>query len=128
MMDSLLAYLPQDRRASLATGSTQPAYAIGAALFADISGFTPITEALAHALGARPGAEVLTQQINAVYEALLEAVEFHMGSVVAFAGDAVTCWFDDAGAASSGAGRAVACAHAMQAAMDEFVALPHPAG
>src|SRR5687767_3898401 len=109
-MDSLLAYLPQDRRASLTTGSALPAHAIGAALFADISGFTPLTEALAHALGARRGAEALTRQINAVYEALLEAVELHAGSVVAFAGDAVTCWFDDGDAAGSGAGRAVACA------------------
>src|SRR5215212_11490994 len=128
MMDSLLAYLPQDRRTSLATGNGLPAHAIGAALFADISGFTPITEALAHALGARRGAEALTQQINAVYEALLEAVDLHTGSVVSFAGDAVTCWFDDAGAASSGAGRAVACARAMQVAMEAFTALPHPAG
>jgi predicted ATPase/class 3 adenylate cyclase len=127
-MDSLLAYLPQDRRASFITGHPLPAHTAGAALFADISGFTPITEALAQALGPRRGAEALTQQINAVYEALLEAVDIQAGSVVAFAGDAVTCWFDDGSAAGSGAGRAVVCARAMQQAMDAFAALPHPSG
>ncbi len=127
-MDSLLAYLPQDRRATLTSGVPLPARSAGAALFADISGFTPLTEALARALGPRRGAEALIQQINAVYEPLLEAVEVHVGSIVGFAGDAVTCWFDDAGTPGAGAGRAVACARAMQAAMDGFAALPHPAG
>src|SRR4051812_27330677 len=107
-MDSLLAYLPQDRRATLATDAPLLTHAIGAALFADISGFTSLTEALANALGPRRGAEALTQQINAVYEALLDAVASHAGSVVGFAGDAVTCWFNDAGTPNAGARRAVA--------------------
>lgn len=127
-IDSLLAYLPQDRRATLANGVPLLTNAIGAALFADISGFTSLTEALANVLGPRRGAEALTQQINAVYEALLDAVASNAGSVVGFAGDAVTCWFNDADMSNDGACRAVACARAMQSAMDTFTALPHPAG
>jgi predicted ATPase/class 3 adenylate cyclase len=127
-MYSLFAYLPQDRRLALATGASLPDRSTGAALFADISGFTPLTEVLTQTFGPRRGAEALTQQVNAVYEALLSTVDDHTGSVVGFAGDAVTCWFDDAGAPAAGAQRAVACAQAMQTAMGAFTALAHPAG
>jgi predicted ATPase/class 3 adenylate cyclase len=127
-MHPVLAYLPQDRRIALDTGVSLSDRSTGAALFADISGFTPLTEVLTQTFGPRRGAEALTQQINAVYEALLGTVDDHTGSVVGFAGDAVTCWFDDAGASTAGAQRAVACAQAMQAAMGAFAGLPHPAG
>ena len=46
----------------------------GAALFADIAGFTPLTEALDSALGARCGVKELTRQINRVYEALMPKI------------------------------------------------------
>jgi class 3 adenylate cyclase len=78
----------------------------GAALFADIAGFTPLTEALTQALGPRRGVETLTTQINAVYEALVAAVDRQHGSVIGFAGDSLTCWFDDTGPAAPGAQRA----------------------
>src|SRR4051794_20632246 len=96
LMDALLAYVPQDRRAALATGHPLPDHCTGAALFADISGFTPLTEALTTALGPRRGGEALTDQINAVYAALIAPVDRYGGSVIGFAGDAITCWFDDA--------------------------------
>jgi hypothetical protein len=41
------AYIPGDRRRALAAGGTLPEHVRGAALFADISGFTPLGEALA---------------------------------------------------------------------------------
>jgi class 3 adenylate cyclase len=66
----LVAYLPQDRQRALALGEDLPERTTGVALFADISGFTPLTEALDRALGARRGAEARVQQINQVYEAL----------------------------------------------------------
>ncbi len=81
--------------ARLAAHRTLPAHAYGSALFADISGFTPLTEALARQLGQRRGAEVLTQQLNQVYSALISAVEAANGSVIGFSGDAITCWFDE---------------------------------
>ena len=131
-MDTLLAYLPQDRRAALAAGQALPEHCTGAALVADISGFTPLTEALATALGPRRGGEALTDLINAVYAALIAPVDRQGGSVIGFAGDAITCWFDDAPGGSAvgarGAARAAACARAQQAAMAAFAALPHPAG
>jgi len=38
----------------------------GTVLFADISGFTPLTEALVRTLGPRRGAEELARQLNEV--------------------------------------------------------------
>src|SRR5919199_5721977 len=92
---SLPDYVPQDRRAALARGEPLPDRAHGSALFADISGFTPLTEKLAQQFGARRGTEEFTQRMNLVYDALISAVEQHAGSVVNFAGDAIICWFDD---------------------------------
>ena len=128
MDDNLLAYLPMDRRHAMATGRTLPYTARGAALFADISGFTPLTEALVRELGPQRGAEELTAYINRVYDALIDEIHRWHGSVIAFAGDAVTCWFDDDDSPGLGAPRAVAAAFAMQAAMDAFAAIATPFG
>ncbi|HMA38078.1 MAG TPA: tetratricopeptide repeat protein [Chloroflexia bacterium] len=125
-MDPLLAYLPQDRRAALAAGQDLPERGTGAALFADIAGFTALSEALTAALGPRRGIEALSDQINAVYEALIAAVDAYGGSVIGFAGDAITCWFDDTHGAA--APRAAACALAQQAALRAVTTLPQPAG
>jgi hypothetical protein len=42
-MDKPSAYIPIDRRLALAKGLPLPERADGAVLFADISGFTPLT-------------------------------------------------------------------------------------
>src|SRR5262245_61172403 len=120
MMSNLSAYLPQDRLRALARGETLPDRTTGAALFADISGFTPLTEALGNTLGPRRGAEALTGHLDAVYSALIAEVEHYGGSVIGFAGDAITCWFDEQRSnvqtleRSNVELRAVACALAMQ--------------
>lgn len=44
-------------------------------LFADISGFTHLTEALRESLGARRGSVELIRHLDAVYTALIEEVE-----------------------------------------------------
>ena len=44
--DTGLTYLPIDRRQALARGETLPERTEGAGLFADISGFTALTDAL----------------------------------------------------------------------------------
>ena len=49
--DNPEAYIPRDRRRALAAGVELPDRVHGAALFADISGFTALTEALAEELG-----------------------------------------------------------------------------
>ncbi len=99
-MNLLAAYLPADRLHALAGGTTLPSRARGTVLFADISGFTPLTEALVRTLGARRGAEELARQLNAVYDALIAEVDRYGGSVIGFDGDAITCWFDDTGVGS----------------------------
>jgi class 3 adenylate cyclase len=50
----LEAYIPRDRRRALALGGDLPDRVQGAGLFADISGFTSLTETLANELGPRP--------------------------------------------------------------------------
>lgn len=93
-MDTLSAFIPLDRRHSMAGGEDLPDRTVGAALFADISGFTPLTEALARELGPQRGAEELTNLLNRIYDALIAEVDRFGGSVVMFSGDAITCWFD----------------------------------
>jgi class 3 adenylate cyclase len=84
-------YLPADRLRALATGIPLPTSATGSALFADISGFTPITEKLRQASGARRGAETLAAHLNRVYDVLIAQVDHFGGSTISFAGDAITC-------------------------------------
>lgn len=127
MPANLSAYLPQDRRSALARGESLPNRTTGTALFADISGFTALTERLRHTLGSRRGIETLTSQMNAVYTALITEIERSGGSVISFAGDAVMCWFDakDEGIKTKDeqpltAARAVGCGLAMQTAMSHF--------
>jgi class 3 adenylate cyclase/predicted ATPase len=108
-------YVPQDRLRALARGEELPERAEGAALFADISGFTALTETLCRREGERRGIEALSQRVNAAYDALIGEVERFGGSVIGFAGDAITCWFDASGGAASV--RAAHAARKLQAAM-----------
>jgi hypothetical protein len=52
-MDAISTYIPQDRRQALAAGSPLPERATGAALFAGISGFTPLTEGITNRCSQR---------------------------------------------------------------------------
>ena len=95
----------------------------GAALFADISGFTALTETLADELGPQRGAEELTANLNRVFHALIDELERFGGDVIYFSGDAITCWLDgDDGA------RATACALAMQETMERVGDVVTPGG
>ncbi|MFN2226529.1 MAG: tetratricopeptide repeat protein [Anaerolineae bacterium] len=120
------AYIPADWRLALARDTSLPEYTEGVALFADISGFTPLTEALARALGLRRGAEELPRHLNRVYDALIAEVHGYGGSVVGFSGDAITCWFAEAEGADAAPLRATAAALAMHRAMDGFAAVQVP--
>ena len=95
----------------------------GAALMADISGFTPLMEALARELGRRRGAEELTGHLNRVYDALITELHQYGGCVITFAGDAITCWLD-----GDDGRRATACALAMQQVMSQFTEVVIPSG
>lgn len=63
----------------------------GAVLFADISGFTALSERLA-ARGA-DGVEELTQILNAYFGRLIDIIAAHGGDVVKFAGDALLAFW-----------------------------------
>ena len=124
IVESPNLYVPMDRRQALARGGAPLAERTrGAALFADISGFTPLTASLARELGRRRGAEELTRLLDQVYGALIAEVHRYRGSVVGFSGDAITCWLDgDDGL------RAIACGLAMQEAMTRLETVATPTG
>ncbi len=122
-MESLLAFIPEDRRIALAEGRVLPDRTNGSVLFADISGFTPLTAALAQELGVQRGAEEVLNQINPVYEAIIAELHRYGGSVMGFAGDSITCWLE-----GDDGRKGVACALAMQAAMRPFATVLTPAG
>ena len=134
-MTTLHIYLAQDRLRALARGESLPDRTNGAALFADISGFTALTEALRNTLGPRRGAEELTRRMEAVYSTLIGEIERHGGSVISFAGDSMSCWFDEAGSREEGIGGeelssasalAVACGLSLQRLMRVYAKITLP--
>lgn len=94
-MDSLSPFLPADRLNALAHNRNIPDRAVGTVLFADVSGFTPLTAAFARGLGPQRGAEEMTVHLDRVCGALIAEVHRYRGSVISFSGDAITCWFDE---------------------------------
>ncbi|MCB0036840.1 MAG: AAA family ATPase, partial [Anaerolineales bacterium] len=92
LISALAAYIPRDRVESI----LHPEYTIapdGVALIADISGFTPLTEALTHGLRPDQGAEELTKALDAVFTPLIAEIHTYRGSVLKFGGDALIVWF-----------------------------------
>ena len=120
--DNPEAYISRDRRRALAERVELPDRVQGAALFADISGFTPLTEALADELGPLRGAEELTVRLNLVFHAVISELDRLGGDVISFSGDAITCWLD-----GDDGSRATACAFAMQEAMERISDVVTPA-
>lgn len=96
------------------------ASAQAAVLFADISGFTPMSEALART--GRQGAEEMNQHLNSTFSATIACITAHNGEVAAFGGDAILAFFsqqtDETAAAV--ALRALTCAIEMRQAMESF--------
>jgi class 3 adenylate cyclase/tetratricopeptide (TPR) repeat protein len=117
------AYIARDRRWSLATRTTMPDRVRGAGLFADISGFTPLTEALANELGSQRGSEELTANLDRVFQAVIAEVDAFGGDVIYFSGDAITCWLD-----GDDGQRATAAALAIQETMDRVGTIVTPNG
>lgn len=88
-----------------------------AVLFADVAGFTPMSERLA--LLGPLGTEELAQILNKTFAALIAEVAARGGIVARFSGDALTAFFLRPPDSPPGqtASRALACAQAMQRAM-----------
>lgn len=93
-MTPLHTYLPQDRYHALARGESLPERSRGAVLFVDISGFTQFTEQLTKTLGTRRGAEETRVRLDQLFKHLILKAHKFQGSVISFAGDAMTVWFD----------------------------------
>jgi class 3 adenylate cyclase/tetratricopeptide (TPR) repeat protein len=122
-METLATYIPIDRYRAIVQNKSLPEHTRGAALFVDVSGFTPLTETLLNKLGPRRGAEELTHQLNQVYDALIPKIHAYQGSVITFSGDALICWFDgDDGL------RAVACGLALQHIIERVGTNETPSG
>lgn len=123
-----LAFIPIDRRLALAQGHTLPEQTVGAALLADVSGFSSLTRILLSELGHKPGAEAVLTYINPVYEQLIAVLHRYRGCVIDFVGDAITCWFDESDDLPPAPLRAVACGLAMQMALRPFTHQQTPKG
>jgi class 3 adenylate cyclase/tetratricopeptide (TPR) repeat protein len=85
---------------------------VAAVLFADISGFTVLTERLART--GPGGVEALTELLNDCFGELVELVGEHGGEVVKFAGDALLAIWPANGDNSRVTAWAAQCALAMQ--------------
>ena len=117
------AYIARDRRQALAERRDMPDRVRGAGIFADISGFTPLTEALTSELGSQRGSEELTANLDRVFHAVIAELDAYGGDVIYFSGDAITGWIDgDDGV------RATAAALAIQDAMDRVGTIVTPNG
>ena len=134
LLRTLAAYVPprivratlEETRPTLPARSRVECYP-AAVLFADISGFTPLTEALAQK--GSEGPEELTRLLNGYFERMIAIIETEGGEVVKFSGDALTGVFSaQQENLSIATRRAQQAAEAMQAAMGEFSTMETSAG
>lgn len=124
------AYIPSRLvRAQLADptpGRVSGAFWQGSLLFADLSGFTALSEHLS-VLG-KQGAEEVSAIINRLFDTLVAEVRTQRGGLLKFGGDALTAFFDADVLGSVHAAAATLAALAMQARMQEFASLETRAG
>eukprot|EP01132_Coremiostelium_polycephalum_P002067 gene2067-2553_t len=92
-------------------------------LFADISGFTALTERLG--THGKEGVELLTQNLNRYFEILIKIVKRYGGDIVKFAGDAVLAHWPTNGEILNRVRIACECAIALQKQLHNF---PVPGG
>ncbi len=117
LLDRVIAHLPRHLvQVELAPGEVPAvggAFLDGALLFADISGFTAMSERL-NTLG-KEGAEELIHLVNRYFGAMLEIIFAYGGDLFKFGGDALLAFFpQDSGGSLSG----LRAAWAMQTAME----------
>ncbi|MBA3530739.1 MAG: tetratricopeptide repeat protein [Ardenticatenales bacterium] len=122
-MDDISVYLPMDRRQALVRNETLAQQTTGTVLFAAISNLTPLTNALMEEYGEKRGPEELARQLDYVYDILIAQVNRYRGSVINFAHDSLTCWFD-----KDDGRRATAAGLLMQQEMGKFAALQSMSG
>ena len=95
LLATIIPYLPQpvieQQLDAPQLGQVRGEYWEGSLLFADLSGFTALSESLS-LLGTR-GAEEITRIVNDLFGALLVDAERYGGVLVKFGGDALTVFF-----------------------------------
>jgi class 3 adenylate cyclase/tetratricopeptide (TPR) repeat protein len=123
--EELARFVPAVLRQRLAADPTTPASAYtetsaAGVLFADISGFTALSERLAER--GPEGVEELTQVLNAYFGQLIDLITAHGGDVVKFAGDALLAFWPQTGPEELEHGLALAaqCGLQVQAALATF--------
>lgn len=95
-------------------GNVSGEFRHGAVMFADVSGFTAMSEKLS-VLG-KEGAEEITGIVNSYFDTMLAISDEYGGDLLKFGGDALLVFFEG----DDGAHRAVTAAWMMQAAMGKF--------
>jgi len=86
-------YVPRVLQQHLADDPLSETWSVeGTAVFADVSGFTKLSEALAQK--GREGAEQITDAIEKVFGELLTVAYDRGGILLKFGGDALLLWFD----------------------------------
>src|SRR3954451_18027880 len=107
------AYVPPVLLRQLAHGTPAPVRTEDATvLFADISGFTQLSERLARR--GREGAEELTQTIDATFGALLDMADRNGGDLLKHAGDALLLLFEGDDHVARACDSAVGMRHALR--------------
>lgn len=97
-------------------GQTYGRFITGTLLFADISGFTAMSERLSRI--GREGAEEVTAIINRYFDVMLAILRQYNGQLIKFGGDALLGLFAEP--PEDSAARAIQAALQMQTAMAEF--------
>lgn len=99
-------------------GQANGRFVQGALLFADISGFTTMSERLSQV--GREGAEEVTAVVNRYFDVMLTILKEYRGELIRFGGDALLGLFTEGHGRYSSATQAVQAAMKMQAAMSQF--------
>lgn len=132
LLQSILPYLPPTLVRTVVQRTLRPNAPCvtdftAAILFADISGFTPLTELLARR-GAE-GPEELTRLLNTYFSALISIIEQGGGEVAKFSGDALTVIFPATDEPLiTAVGRAIHVANAVQRSMSEHARITTSVG
>jgi len=99
LLRTVSTYLPRQvvapLLANLEPGKVEGGFTHGTVMFADISGFTAMSEKLSQ-LG-KEGAEEVTAIVNRFFAALLEVTDHYGGDLLKFGGDALLVFFGDEG-------------------------------
>jgi class 3 adenylate cyclase/predicted ATPase len=132
LLSALIPYIPPTLLQSVLANPTASSTPVtqsfpAAVLFADVSGFTPLTEALAQK--GSEGSEELTRLLNTYFYRMIALLEAEGGEIAKFSGDALTVLFPaTAEPLAHATRRAYQAASAMQDAMGEFRALATSVG